>query len=81
MLGSIDCIHWEWKKCPVSWQGQYGRGDKKYPTIMLEVVALHDLWIWHAFFGVAGANNDINVLDNSQLFNDIPDDIAPIAPL
>ncbi|GKE85871.1 probable serine/threonine-protein kinase PBL7, partial [Tanacetum coccineum] len=45
MLGSIDCMHWEWKNCPVSWQGQYGRGDKKYPTIMLEAVASQDLWI------------------------------------
>ncbi|GKA65165.1 probable serine/threonine-protein kinase PBL7 [Tanacetum coccineum] len=54
MLGSIDCMHWEWKNCPVSWQGQYGRGDKKYPTIMLEAVASQDLWIWHAFYGMAG---------------------------
>ncbi|GJX92713.1 probable serine/threonine-protein kinase PBL7 [Tanacetum coccineum] len=46
MLESIDCMHWEWKNCPVSWQGQYGRGDKKYPTIMLEVVASQDLLIW-----------------------------------
>ncbi|GJU21654.1 ALP1-like protein [Tanacetum coccineum] len=61
MLGSIDCMHWEWKNCPVSWQGQYGRGDKKYPTIMLEAVASQDLWIWHAFYGMEGANNDINV--------------------
>ncbi|GJV19990.1 ALP1-like protein [Tanacetum coccineum] len=67
MLGSIDCMHWEWKNCLVSWQGQYGRGDKKYPTIMLEAVASQDLWIWHAFYGMTGANNDINVLDNSPV--------------
>ncbi|GJW06469.1 ALP1-like protein isoform X1 [Tanacetum coccineum] len=64
----------------LSWQGQYGRGDKKYPTIMLEAVASQDLWIWHAFYGMAGANNDINVLDNSPLFDDLLDDLAPVVP-
>nr|GEV12551.1 hypothetical protein [Tanacetum cinerariifolium] len=64
MFGSIDC--------------QYGRGDKKYPTIMLEVVASQDLWIWHAFYGIAGVNNDINVLDNSPLFDDLLDDLAHV---
>nr|GEY44330.1 hypothetical protein [Tanacetum cinerariifolium] len=48
MLGSIDCMHWEWKNCPVAWQ--------------------------------AGANNDINVLDNSPLFDDLLDDLAPAVP-
>ncbi|GKD58486.1 ALP1-like protein [Tanacetum coccineum] len=80
MLGSIDCMHWEWKNCPVSWQGQYDMGDKKYPTIMLEAVASQDLWIWHAFYGMAGANNDINVLDNSLLFDDLLDDLAHVVP-
>ncbi|KAL7584716.1 uncharacterized protein LOC111878193 [Lactuca sativa] len=47
------------------------RGDHKEPTIILEAIASHDLWIWHAFFGLAGANNDINVLDQSPVFNDI----------
>ncbi|GJU50685.1 ALP1-like protein [Tanacetum coccineum] len=56
------------------------RGDNKYPTTMLEAVASHDLWIWHAFFGVAGANNDINVLDNSSLFDDLLDDNTHVAP-
>nr|GEX93365.1 hypothetical protein [Tanacetum cinerariifolium] len=64
----------------LAWQSQYGRGDKKYPTIMLEDVTSQDLWIWHAFFEIAGANNDINVLDNSLLFEDLLEDLAPAVP-
>ncbi|XP_071687113.1 uncharacterized protein [Rutidosis leptorrhynchoides] len=40
MLGSIDCMHWAWAKCPVAWRGQYMRGDHSHPTIMLEAVGL-----------------------------------------
>ncbi|KAL7607230.1 hypothetical protein Lser_V15G14986 [Lactuca serriola] len=47
------------------------RGDHKELTIILEAIPSHDLWIWHAFFGPTGANNDINVLDQSSVFNDI----------
>jgi hypothetical protein len=21
MIGSIDCMHWEWEKCPIGWHG------------------------------------------------------------
>ncbi|GJS79271.1 ALP1-like protein isoform X1 [Tanacetum coccineum] len=59
---------------------RFCRGDKKYPTILLEVVASYDLWIWHAFFGVAGANNDLTILNNSPLFDDLLDGIDPVAP-
>nr|GEW85940.1 protein ALP1-like [Tanacetum cinerariifolium] len=41
------------------------------PFILLEVIPSQDLWIWHAFFGVPGSNNDINVLYHSPLFNDL----------
>ena len=44
---------------------------------MLEAAASHDLWIWHAFFGVAGSNNDINVLNRSPLFTDVIQGRAP----
>ncbi|XP_023743492.1 uncharacterized protein LOC111891662 [Lactuca sativa] len=36
-----------------------------------KAISSHDLWIWHAFYGLACANNDINVLDQSPVFNDI----------
>jgi hypothetical protein len=77
MLGSIDCMHWAWQNCPIAWQGQYTRGDHGYPTIMLEAVASYDLWIWHAFFGPAGSSNDLNVLNESDLFQDLLQDRAP----
>lgn len=77
MLGSLDCMHWEWKNCPVALKGQFTRGDHGVPTIMLEAVASADLWIWHAFFGVARSNNDINVLNQSRLFNDVLQGNAP----
>ena len=68
MLGSIDCMHWRWENCPTAWKGQYSNGRYGFPTVILEEVASYDLHIWHAFFGVAGSNNDINVLNQSPLF-------------
>ncbi|XP_020254166.1 uncharacterized protein LOC109831244 [Asparagus officinalis] len=61
MLGSLDCMHWQWKNHPTAWAGQY-LGRHGGPTIILEAVAPYDLWIWHAYFGLPGSNNDINVL-------------------
>jgi hypothetical protein len=62
MLGSIDCMHWQWKNCPTAWAGQY-QGKEQVPTVVLEAIASYDLHIWHAFFGTPGVCNDINVLD------------------
>lgn len=63
MLGSLDCIHWAWKNCPIAWRAHYTRGNHGYPTIVLEAVTYADLWIWNAFFGFAGSRNDINALN------------------
>ena len=76
MLGSIDCMHWAWKNCPYDKQGQY-KGHVEQPTIILEAVASNDLWIWHAFFGMPGSHNDINVLHRSPLFDNLAEGRAP----
>ncbi|GJW98544.1 ALP1-like protein isoform X1 [Tanacetum coccineum] len=72
----------EWFGCPDAFKGQYVRRDHGLnPSILLEAVVSQDLWIWHAFFGVDGSNNDINVLYQSPLFNDLKTGRAPKIPL
>ncbi|GKB42618.1 ALP1-like protein [Tanacetum coccineum] len=81
MLGNIDCANWPWANCPVGFKAQFSRGDHESdPFILLEAVASNDLWIWHAFFGVFGMNNDVNVLLQSPLFNDLKSGRAPDVP-
>ncbi|CAL8993104.1 unnamed protein product [Prunus brigantina] len=58
------------QNCPTALQGDYGN-RKGQKSIILEAVASFDTWVWHAFFGVAGAQNDLNVLGQSPVFNDV----------
>ena len=77
MMGSIDCMHWQWKNCPKAWKDMFLSGYHWVPTIVLEAVASSDLWICHVFFGVAGSNNDINVLNRSPVFDEVLEGRAP----
>ena len=61
MLGSIDCCYWEWKNCPIVWQGMYQDRNKKR-SIVAEAISGHDMYIFHAFLGLPGCLNDINIL-------------------
>ncbi|XP_021810356.1 uncharacterized protein LOC110753715 [Prunus avium] len=70
VIGSINCMHWQWKNCPTAWQGDYGN-RKRQKSIILEAVAGFDTWVWHAFFEVARSQNDLNVLGQSPVFNDV----------
>ena len=76
MIGSIDYMHWEWANCPSGWHGVY-KGHKGNPTMILEAIASEDLRIWHAFFGLPGSHNDINVLHRSPVFDDLANGNAP----
>ncbi|XP_071703874.1 uncharacterized protein [Rutidosis leptorrhynchoides] len=80
MLGSIDCMHWEWRNCPVALKGQYTLDDHKKPTLMLEAIASYDFWISHVFFGMTGSNNDINVLNQSPIFDKLKNGTFSSAP-
>ncbi|CAL2228975.1 unnamed protein product [Prunus armeniaca] len=44
MIGSIDCMHWQWKNCLTAWQGDYGN-RKRQKNIILEAVARFDTWV------------------------------------
>ncbi|XP_021995920.1 uncharacterized protein LOC110893108 [Helianthus annuus] len=76
MLGSLDCTYRDWTACPTAWKWQHHRGDHDDPTLILQALASQDLWIWHAYFGMTGANNDIAVLMSSNLFDDVIDGVA-----
>ncbi|XP_047949176.1 uncharacterized protein LOC125195012 [Salvia hispanica] len=68
---SLMRMHETGKNFLTAWRGQSTSGYKgSHPTMILEAVADHHLWIWHAYFGVAGSNNDINLLNSSTLFAD-----------
>ena len=69
MIGSIDCYNWKWENCPKAWHGSY-RGVKG-TSIVLEAAVSRDLWFWHAFFGMPGSMNDINVLQRSPLLHSL----------
>jgi hypothetical protein len=65
MFASIDCVHFEWDMCSTAARGQHLNKDKEVTNI-LEAMATDDCWIWHAFFGMPGSCNDLNVLNNSS---------------
>src|SRR4051812_2984535 len=52
-------------------------GHKGGCTVILEAVATHDIWIWHSFFGMEGSNNDINVLNSSNVFDKLVEGHTP----
>lgn len=51
---------------------------KDCPTLILEDVASIELWIWDKIYDVVGSNNDINVLNQSPLFNEHLNNVSPV---
>lgn len=72
ILGSIDCRDWPWANSQNVYRAQYCWDDHvAHSFILLEVVDSQDLLIWHVFFGIFKANNDINIIRQSHIFNNL----------
>ena len=56
MIGSLDCSHFVWGNCPVADHSQY-QGKEGRPTLVVEALADHNLFAWHAVFGYSGTLN------------------------
>jgi hypothetical protein len=72
MLGSLDCTHTYWKNCPKAWHGSYV-GKEGQPSIVMEAVSDHHLYIWHAAYGYTGTMNDLIILNLSPLLERMVD--------
>lgn len=44
----------------------------------MEAAASKSLWIWHAFVGIPGSNNDLNILDRSPILQRISSGEMPL---
>jgi hypothetical protein len=72
MMGSLDCSHTVWHKCPKAWQGSF-KGKEKKPTIVMEAICDYHLWFWNVSYGYAGTLNDLNILNLSPFLDALLD--------
>ena len=66
MIGSIDCSHWVWHRCPMAWQGMYQDRNHKR-SVVVDAVAGHDTYFHQAFVGLPGSLNDLNIMARTDL--------------
>lgn len=63
-IGCIDCKIWKSQNCHKALAGMF-TGKDMVATVVLEVIADSDGWIWCMYFRIPGSLNDINILDSS----------------
>ena len=66
MMGSIDCTHWQWKCCPVAWQGMY-QDRNHVRSIVAEAICGHDMYFYQVYVGLPGSLNDIAIMGQTTM--------------
>ena len=61
-IGSIDCTHIKWDRCPKEDQNSY-TGKEGFPSVVFELVVDHNRGIMHCTRGFVGGWNDQSVSD------------------
>ena len=64
------------EKMSICLAGDVQRAQRRC-SVILEAVASYDTWIWYSFFGMPGSNNDINILQCSNVFAKLVEGNAP----
>jgi len=69
-IGSIDCAHWQWIRCPKALAGQYCDSEGKR-SVVIDSVCDEDTYIWHFYSGVPGRYINKNALESSPFVLDV----------
>lgn len=68
-LGSLNVMQREWKNCSKAYRGAF-QGKDEVDIVALEAGAVDcRISFWHIWFGTPGANNNLNILDCSPIWN------------
>jgi Plant transposon protein len=59
-VGSVDCVHIGWEKCPFQWKNLF-KGKEKYPSVAYEVVCTSRKFIQSVSPGHPGSRNDKHI--------------------
>ncbi|XP_042423546.1 uncharacterized protein LOC122011206 [Zingiber officinale] len=77
MLGSLDCMHWQWKNCPHRLERPVYSRRSWRPNNCARSRSIFGLVDMACLFWDCMSRNDINVLNESPLFNDVLQGNAP----
>jgi hypothetical protein len=71
-IGSMDCVHVKWNKCPVSLTNLC-EGKEGYPTLVFEVVVSHSREILSCTKSFYGASNDKTIVKYDSFVTQVRD--------